>query len=353
MMGLTHMVFSATATSVILGTANPAILTISVIAGLLPDIDVSTSIAGRIFPWVANYLEKRFSHRSCTHSIVASAVVAGFAYGCVFLLKGKFFGVASAITIGYFFGWFLDCFSKAGVEMFWPSTDRYVCPGNRTLRIKTGSPAENVLLVFLVAIAILSFNINANGGIMNQFNRLMATPSGVTEVYDKSGSTHLIMAHLEGVRSSDREPISGDFTIIESKGQDFIVQSTDGKMYKTGIDPESQIIAKYITADVNRPAIVNIEPLTLDDDPLGASLEKFNHRGAMVFLSGEIKIDDAEDVHYTPDPFQFLSIKLSAESLRLETAPLSKVLDYFSDQYATGQLQVRIINGKTTTTSNT
>ena len=263
MMGLTHMVFSATATSVILGTANPAILTISVIAGLLPDIDVSTSIAGRIFPWVANYLEKRFSHRSCTHSIVASAVVAGFAYGCVFLLKGKFFGVASATTIGYFFGWFLDCFSKAGVEMFWPSTDRYVCPGNRTLRIKTGSPAENVLLVFLVAIAILSFNINANGGIMNQFNRLMATPSGVEEIYNKSGSTHLIVAHIKGVHQSARSPVEENFTIIEARGQDFIVQSNDGRIYKAGIDPVAQIITEQIIADVSRPAITNIEQLTL------------------------------------------------------------------------------------------
>ena len=343
-MAWTHIVVSATATSVILGTTNPAIIAVGAIAGLLPDIDVSTSISGRVFPWVANYLERRFSHRSCTHSLVASGVVTAFAYGTVFLLRGKFSVTAAAVTIGYFFGWFLDCFSKAGVEMFWPSTERYVCPGNRNFRLKTGSSIEYGLLVFFVGIAILSFNINFNGGMLTQFNRLLAAPSGAEEVYNKSGSTHLVMAHIKGVRSGDRSPIDGNFLIVQAQGQDFIVQSADNRIYKAGLDSSSQIIIESITADVNRLAITNIESVTLDDDHFALLLEKYNRTGTIVFLSGQVTIDDAEGAKYTPDPYQFPFIKLSASSLSLEAAPLSIVLSYFSDQYATGQLQVRIIN---------
>ena len=62
--------------------------------------------------------------------------------------------------------------------------------------------------MFFVGIALISFNINVNGGVMSQFNRLMATPSGVIEIYKKSASTHLIVAHIDGVRNSDRKAIS-------------------------------------------------------------------------------------------------------------------------------------------------
>ena len=92
--------------------------------------------------------------------------------------------------------------------------------------------------------------------------------------------------------------------------------------------------------------------MTLDDDHLASVLAKYSHPGAMVFLSGQLSIDDAEGVEYTPDPYQLPFIKLSASSLTLEAAPLSTVLKYFRDQYATGQLQVRIINGQATTTAS-
>ncbi len=343
MMGLTHLVVSATMTSLILGTANPAIVTVGAVCGLLPDVDISTSVAGRVLPWMSHYLERRFPHRSCTHSLFASGVVATVSYGIVFLFGGQFWQLPHAINIGYFFGWFIDASTKSGVEMFWPSTVRCVCPGNQKFRLKSGGSAEYGLLVVLLVLAIFIFNINASGGLMTNFNRLIASPAGVTEIYNKSSSTHLIKTHIEGVHSINREPISLDFTIIEARGQDFIVQSSDGKIYRTGIDPSAQIIAEHITADVDRLAITNVEPLSLDDEELGATLKKFNRPGAMVFVTGQISIDDPEEVRYIADPYQFPFIKLSASSLTLDVAPLSTVLTYFSEQDATGQLQMRVI----------
>ncbi|WP_208345994.1 metal-dependent hydrolase [Aetokthonos hydrillicola] len=113
MMGITHMVFSATATSLILGTANPAVVAIAASAGLFPDIDVSTSTVGRMFPWIANWFERRFPHRSCTHSLLATAIVAAVTYTIVFVFRGRFLQVSHAITMGYCFGWFSDVFSKS------------------------------------------------------------------------------------------------------------------------------------------------------------------------------------------------------------------------------------------------
>ena len=68
--------------------------------------------------------------------------------------------------------------------MFWPSPVRCVCPGNRNLRLKTGSNAEYFILCILIAIALSAFSINSKGGILTQFNRLIASTSGVQGVYN-------------------------------------------------------------------------------------------------------------------------------------------------------------------------
>ena len=168
-------------------------------------------------------------HRSMTHSIIASAVVAiakrsvGIAsYGTAIFIP-KLVPIASALTIGYTFGWFADCFTRGGVEMFWPSPVRCVCPGNRNLRLKTGSNAEYFILCILIAIALSAFSINSKGGILTQFNRLIASTSGVQGVYNSSGSTHKIIANIKGVRAGDRSKVDGQFQIIQPNGTGFIV----------------------------------------------------------------------------------------------------------------------------------
>ncbi|MBO3461217.1 metal-dependent hydrolase [Aetokthonos hydrillicola Thurmond2011] len=346
MMGWTHMVVSATATSLILGTANPAVIAVGAVSGLLPDVDISTSFAGQILPWISRWLERRFPHRSCTHSLAASGFIAAVSYGITYLTGGKFWQIATAISIGYFFGWFIDAFTKSGVEMFYPSPVRCVCPSNRNFRLKSGSSQEYGLLILVMAIAVFSFNINANGGVLTQFNRLIAAPSGVEQIYNESGSSHLIKAHIKGVMTSDRSPVLGDFLIIQSLGNGFVVQAKDGKLYKAGTDPESQILINRVTADSSEPAVTTIESIVLEDDELSKVLSRFDHDNAMVFVSGEITIDDP-DIKFALDPHQFPFIKRSqttdSPGVKLEVAPLKYVKKKLGDQFATGQLSIRSI----------
>ncbi len=59
------------------------------------------------------------------------------------------------IVLGYFLGWFLDMFTVAGVQIFWPLPDRWaILPG---LKITTGSRKEKLLcFVLIIAAAIVS-----------------------------------------------------------------------------------------------------------------------------------------------------------------------------------------------------
>ncbi|NJN12206.1 MAG: metal-dependent hydrolase [Richelia sp. RM1_1_1] len=343
MLGISHLLISGTATSLFLSTASPTIIVTGAIAGLLPDIDISTSPAGQVFPWVSRYFEQRMPHRSCTHSLLASSVIAIASYS-ITLFQPSFINLIHAINIGYFFGWFADAFTRGGVQMFFPAKVKCVCPGNRNLRLRTGSNAEYFVLIVLMAISLAVFNINNSGGMLTQFNRLIASSSGVETIYNASGATNLIKARIKGVRSGDRSRVEGDFLIIQTHGSGFIVQSATGEIYKAGNEAGSQIITERITADVGKAAITNIESVSLEEEQVLEVLTPFNRVGAMVFVSGQISVDDPESIKLTQDPYQFPYMRLSGESVNLEAAPFNQAMEKIGEQFATGNLQIRIIN---------
>jgi inner membrane protein len=343
MLGISHLLISGTAASLLLQTADPVLIAVGAIGGLLPDVDVSTSPAGKVFPWISGYFQETMPHRSMTHSIVASAVVAIASYGTAIFIP-QFIPIASALTIGYTFGWFADCFTRGGVEMFWPSSVRCVCPGNRNLRLKTGSNAEYFVLCILVAIALSAFSINSKGGILTQFNRLIASTSGVQGVYNSSGSTHKIVANIKGVRAGDRSKVDGQFQIIQPNGTGFIVlEPKTNKLYKAATDPDSQIVIEQITADVGKAAITTIESVFVEDQVVGEAISKFNRTNTNVFISGDLLVEDFDTSILPRDPYQFKFIDASPSNIKLEAAPLKVVIRFLGDEFATGSLQIRSI----------
>lgn len=208
-MGFTHLVIGSMGTSIIMGTTDAGLLLVGAAATLLPDVDTSTSIAGRaLFP-ISRELERRFPHRSCTHSLVASGIVAILFYPLA-LASYVPINLIHALNIGYFLGYFADIFTAAGCELFWPSTVRAVWPGNRNYRLRTNSPVEYGVLVVLSFLLALSIAINSNGGILTQFNRLIASTEGVEQIYNQSGATHLITVRIQGVFRKGRSRVTGN-----------------------------------------------------------------------------------------------------------------------------------------------
>ena len=341
MLGISHVLISGTATALFLSTAEPSVLLTGAIAGLLPDIDTSLSPAGRMFPWITALFESRQGHRGVSHSLFASSLVAVVGYTISFFCYW-FFHYASALAIGYSFGWFADVFTQGGCEMFWPSRLLCVCPGNRNLRLRTGSNNEYIVLACLIAIAIAIFSINSRGGLFTQFNRLIASPSGVIRLYNEEGSRHKIFVNVDGVRSSDRAKVDSRFLIVQQSGSGFIVQDKSNKIYKVGSEPDSQILTERITADVGESAVTNLESLTLDDEPIGESLVKFLRPSSLSYITGQLTIEDLQSLP-PPDPYQFHSIKQSTTTVTLEAAPLQNVLSLLGDEFGKGTLSIKTI----------
>jgi inner membrane protein len=342
MLGITNMVAGALVSSLWLQSADPILLFAGATASLLPDIDSSRSFAGSVFPFISSWLEATLPHRSCTHSFAASVLLALVTYPAagVGLLP---WDIAHALNLGYFTGWFLDVFSKNGVEMFWPSGVRAVCPGNREYRLTTGSTGEYFVLAFLSGAALIVFHLNSQGGLLVAFNRFIAAPSGVIQVLNEKGSTHLITATLKGVRSTDRSPITGTFWVIQQTGAaSFLVVSAQGELYKAGTEGDCQILVDSVVADAGIPATTTLESIVLQEDPLINQLASYQRPQSLVFVTGQLVIEE-EPGAIPLDPNQFQSIRIQGTLITFESAPLSQVLTYLGNQFATGTLSLRSI----------
>ncbi|OZH55928.1 hypothetical protein AFK68_01455 [Hydrocoleum sp. CS-953] len=71
MLAPTHSAFSILCTAAVLQTVNPVILGIAGAVALLPDIDHSKSISGRLFYPISKFISARFAHKTITHSWIA------------------------------------------------------------------------------------------------------------------------------------------------------------------------------------------------------------------------------------------------------------------------------------------
>jgi inner membrane protein len=351
MMSLTHATFSVSLTSIVLGTANFEVLGTAAIASLLPDIDTSKSFIGRLFFPLSSWLEKRTVHRGITHSFFATGVITLITYplaplGYAYLWK--------ALILGYFWGWFADVFTKSGVEAFYPSRGRLIIPRNPNLRLGTRSRAEWFLLMVLVAIAVISININSAGGIIRGFNQALGLPSGAVEAANEDASRYLLTAHIKGRNAITEMPIDASYEVIEPlTANDLLVKDSTGVVYRVGQSQESQIIPSQIRIERVKPITTKVSNLVLNDEDIYTAvqfkiqnlLSKMPNR---IYLSGTLTIFDAEDLTLASHLDRFDTITLQPGSdiayARLVSANPSEVMQLLGDYYASGNLIVRSIS---------
>ncbi|MGK7896728.1 MAG: metal-dependent hydrolase [Xenococcus sp. (in: cyanobacteria)] len=350
MMSITHATFSVSLTSIVLGTANPAILGVSAIASLLPDIDTSKSFIGRLFFPLSCWIETRTVHRGITHSFFATGMITLITYP---LAAIGYSPIWKALILGYFWGWFADVFTKSGVEAFYPSRGRLIIPRNPHLRLGTRSRAEWFLLMVLVAIAIISININSAGGIIRGFNQALGLPSGAVEVVSEDTSRYLLTAHIKGRNAITEMPIDASYEVIEPlTANDLLVKDSSGMIYRVGQSQECQIIASQIRVERVKPIKTKVSNLILDDEDIYTAVQfKIqNSKGKMadrIYLSGTLTIFDAEDLTLPTHLDRFDTITLQPGSdiayARLVSANPQEVMKLLGDYYASGNLIVRTI----------
>ena len=209
----------------------PAALGCAGVGALLPDVDTPNSRAGFCVYPLALWLERRFGHRTLTHSFFGAAIFAALC--APLLLWPHLHALYFALLIGYASHLLADAATKSGVPLAWPNRRAWVFPGNEQYRIKTGSGAEiGVLLVFLI-VGLLTIPVHQLG-----VRRLlhMATNSLNGAVRDtEDWSEWRVAAHVSGYDVLNQHVVDGTWPVVGRRDDGALVIERDGN---GGGDPD-------------------------------------------------------------------------------------------------------------------
>ncbi len=321
MMSVTHIAIATAATALGLGTSDPWCLVAAAIGSQLPDLDSTQSIMGRVVYPLACWLENRFPHRGPTHSFLSTAATA-----IVFLPVFYYWGWQywAAIIIGQFTGWFADCFTKSGVQAFWPQDVWLVIPGNPKARLNTHSPAEYWILAISIVLTISSVNIASAGGLSEQFAALLFQNSEVAaDAFNKYGSTQRLYAKVEGSNAATGAAINDRFEVLDTIGS-AIIGEMDGKLYKIGDSSDADIRPQRVKVERGEPLVITSETSSPEEQPVDEWLKSIPRNA---YLSGTLLIDDAEEIRLTQPPDQYSPVQVGASGVILFYAKADDLRD--------------------------
>lgn len=148
------------------------LLPLILLGSLLPDIDKPKSFIGRKFPVISRIFSISFSHRGFTHFLLFPLIFVGlgaiFAHDiitpCLFALSYGIFlhQVGDMLTISGIPHYFFPLFRKKAVLL------------PQTLRFRTGSIAEKLILIFiltpLIALSVIYIFDAESSQILNMQN---------------------------------------------------------------------------------------------------------------------------------------------------------------------------------------
>ncbi|MBE9068723.1 metal-dependent hydrolase [Leptolyngbya cf. ectocarpi LEGE 11479] len=335
MMAITHAAIATAGASLLLGTAQPLPLALAVLGSQLPDIDTTTSIIGQVCYPVSSWIEDRYPHRSVTHSLAATVAIT-----TVSLAVGASLGDIKpwlALPLGHMLSCFSDCFTRQGVQLFWPDPAWSISVSNPKRRLRTGGPGEYWVLAVAVALLLLGIWLAGTGGVTGQVNQSLGLRDGAMATYNANAASAEVYAEITGVWADDRIDASGRYLILDAVGREFVV--TDGQgVYQTG----KQLLVDKLTTATGAAMTRTTQTLTLNDEDVVARLQalRMMQPSARIYLSGSLTVDFPEDVRPTVLPRQLPAVTVIGEAVELAYCDLEVAIAQLNDQWATGVMTV-------------
>ena len=143
---------------------NKILIAVVILGSLLPDIDHTRSIIGKVFYPLAKFLQRHYGHRTITHSLIAlitttlttNLIQQNY---CPEIPITLVFGVAYASHL------VLDMVTLQGVPLLYPfKRNPFVVPGNPNLRFETNNMRQEMLAFsFFLVIGFSMRPLMANG----------------------------------------------------------------------------------------------------------------------------------------------------------------------------------------------
>lgn len=248
-----------------------AALGAAAIGSWLPDIDTPTSKAGFcVFP-LALWMERRFGHRTITHSFFGCALFALLCAPLLWFWPAWGEAIFAALLCGYGSHLLADAATKSGVPLGWPNRRPWVFPGNEDYRVRTGSRAEVGVLFAFLLLGMLTIPVQRFG-----VRRLlhMATNSVGGAVRDvEDWSDYQQVAQVNGYDVLNQKVVEGTFPVVGRRDDGtLVVERDDGQhgywLIKEGGSELQRIAPRAVQIERRGPShsqtrSINVANLTL------------------------------------------------------------------------------------------
>ncbi|MFC1571198.1 metal-dependent hydrolase [Candidatus Margulisiibacteriota bacterium] len=270
MLAPTHSVFGIFLTLIILAmfgvkvSLHWTIMLFAIIGSILPDIDHPSSVIGRILYPISSRLERKFSHRTITHSLIgwfiATVLFAVIIFIIGFLpfisnwgwshLPGRWL---AAFSISYLSHLILDMLNKRGSQLFWPNKTRDVIPANHQLRTKSGSRSEIIIFIVIFFLMITALPISKYG-LISTVHWLLATSGSAIEEF--KGSNTVAYLEFKGHFKDTKQAVEDKAEILDVWNKRLIIlykgpvlrssKSEGGHIYTVSDELTADILAEKL-----------------------------------------------------------------------------------------------------------
>jgi membrane-bound metal-dependent hydrolase YbcI (DUF457 family) len=200
--------------------ARPELLASTGFFAILPDVDHLKSPIGKMFYPLARWLDRKYGHRTITHSL------AVYIPGIILVqFLERLFGTGYSYTLIFSFAYFshllFDMLTKQGVPLFYPfMRNPCVIPGNPEMRLRSSDlKTEAACFAIFVLLGITCQNLFENG-FWNTYNRQF---SDLKHLHQESVQSETLLSVVYKIRSHAGKDISGTGILVESTESEAIL----------------------------------------------------------------------------------------------------------------------------------
>ena len=291
---------------------------ICAIGSLTPDLDNSNSWLGRLLPIISKTIERKFGHRTITHSIFAIILLL---IANVIIQKQELI----AFSIGYISHILIDCTNIQGVKILYPlSVKNAVFPFDtqqpEAYRIKVGSK-NDIALGFLFLILTAPFAYLSHKTHIKIIREIQKDINSAVRAYNEIAKDFICFAKLEGINTTTHEHISGEFMIITAEKLQRMLIRYNQTTVAVGKDNfKDDIFTTNILTIPKIKAQTQISPTqTLQN--ISLSTLSNPEQDSLIYISGKIEFYEPIKITLPPTKFQFIK-QTSETKLELNYAPL-------------------------------
>jgi len=352
----THITFAEfiyllilTTTGVVLNATNAIVIAF---AAVLPDIDTAASIIGKICPFISKPLERRFGHRTLTHSMMMIFIIA-LAGIPILILKQDIY-ICS--VIGYASHPLLDTATVNGVKLFYPfSKVKCVFPMEmnhpHSYRLQTGSKTDLMLSIifFLVCFPLLFI---ASQGYERFIRSTQQNIEAAVRDYNEYSKDYLVFAEVQAYDMFTKRPLIGTFEIIGALNpQTLIFKGQDGHLHTLGKNFQADYVAEKVLCQKGNPAYAAIRNIDLSNQILLQMFLMIDTTEENYFFGDLVSMDKVA----VPENIKLFSpVTGSSNTIKLNYATVMDILTYNLESVyiSKGILTIKTISKRDTITTS-